>query len=26
MGLMELLSHRVKVEPVAARGHVADDS
>ena len=26
MGLLELLSHRVKVEPVAARGHVADDS
>jgi 3-hydroxyacyl-CoA dehydrogenase len=26
MGLLELLSHRPKVEPVAASGHTADDS
>jgi hypothetical protein len=25
MGLLELLSHRVKAEPIAACGHVADD-
>jgi hypothetical protein len=26
MGLLELLSHRAKAEPVAATGHSADDS
>ena len=26
MGLLELLSHRGKAKPVAARGHTADDS
>jgi len=26
MGLLELLSHRAKAEPVAASGHTADDS
>ena len=26
MGLLELLSHRGKAKPVAARGHAADDS
>jgi hypothetical protein len=26
MGLLELLSHRRKAEPVAASGHTADDS
>ena len=26
LGLLELLSHRGKAEPVAARGHTADDS